>query len=317
MLSNILNWLFHVYSSELVKPWNNFYDARFWETAPSFYFWNPKALTEQKKKPCHDEIMSHAYDNLLEYLRMLPFNHNVCNMSSSNVLYQEYYCKYYRLYVFYCIQNNWYLPLYRKIKSLLYIQPMTGVRGLPWKQDQHFHKHTAARTKWFTDNKGTCPWNTRSHSHTLARMQICHTHISSEFLWKTGRYTVITEQITREVKFRITQTPPFPLPKRNVTELSCQVIRCQVVCVWLFEPLLQFATVNLHLVTSSHNRKRKRKMTEEWFKITSTQFSFWKYDTMDGEVLRWCRCVSGRAWSGVCVSRHISLWGSNSSSTLG
>lgn len=106
---------------------------------------------------------------------------------------REYYCKYYRIDVSYCIHKNWYLPLYRKIKSLLYIQLMTGVRGLAWKKrPQCPHTHTTGRTL-----NGTCPGNTRSHSLALDRMHNCHTRTSLSlriFLCRTAKYN--TAQIT-------------------------------------------------------------------------------------------------------------------------
>lgn len=74
---------------------------------------------------------------------------------SCEFLLQESDCKYYRVNVYYCIQKKWYLTLYKKIKSLLCIQLITGLRGLAW------HDNTHARTH--TNNYGPCPCS----EHTL------------------------------------------------------------------------------------------------------------------------------------------------------
>lgn len=86
-----------------------------------------------------------------------------CDMTSVNV---HSYCKYYRNNISYCIQKNLYLPLYRKIKSLLYIQFMEGVRN----KITNIHTPTW-RTSRFIHINETCPCNTSSHSDTPNCMQ--------------------------------------------------------------------------------------------------------------------------------------------------
>lgn len=107
------------------------------------------------------------------------------------------YCKYYRINVSYCIQKNWYLSLYRKIKSLLYIQLMTGMRGLPWKHDYNIRTHNW-RTFWFIDNNGASPCN--AHAHLATCTTASHTHtsfLSCYFFRRAGNNTLNTAQITR------------------------------------------------------------------------------------------------------------------------
>lgn len=115
-------------------------------------------------------------------------------MSSSNVNY----CKYYRINVSYCIQKNWYLPLYRKIKSLLYIQLMTGMRGLPWKRDYNISARTTGGLvdlSTITEHLHAIRTHTWPHAQRLS-----HTHtlfLSGYFLSKTENNTLNTAQITR------------------------------------------------------------------------------------------------------------------------
>ena len=84
----------------------------------------------------------------------------------------------------------------RKIKSLLYIQRMTGVRRLAWgkkKKNYNAQPHDW-RTLWFIVINGTCPCSTFRHSCQHA--QPPHTSFSQMFRHRKGKYTVNTARIT-------------------------------------------------------------------------------------------------------------------------
>lgn len=141
VLQNKLNWLCYFESSALVKQpalGGIFMSCVYVETASSLSssIPNPTAPKEGEKKDLKT-CSWHPIEAINKYKKIWLFNHrNSCNTSSINVLY---YCKYYRNNISYCIQKNCYLPLYRKIKSLLYIQIMAGVRCLAWKQDYNIY----------------------------------------------------------------------------------------------------------------------------------------------------------------------------------
>lgn len=181
-------------------------------------------------------------------------------MSSSNVLY---YCKYYRINVSYCILKNRYPPLYRKIKSLLYIQLMTGVRRLAWQQDYNIHTHNG-RTLWFVDIYRMSMQNAYIHTYFPACTAAAPTHISFfpdispldmeiQSKYSTNHEHGLEGYFSKG-KFRNIHISQFPLPNTYFAEYSCYVIRNDLGSEVL-SVTLQPSLLNLHLETSQQNNK--------------------------------------------------------------
>ena len=202
-------------------------------------------------------------------------------MSSSNVLY---YCKYYRINISYCIQKNWYLPLYRKIKSLLYIQLMTGRRCLAWEQDYNTHPPTNTHTTGGLYDSSTLREHVhaasshsdalshmhhRRHTRTSPSLRICHRRAGKHSKYGTNHEHELEGYFSvGEVKFRIIRFPNF-LCKKHI--LVSHVTRSYV-GVWVLHVNLSLRlsiyTCRRHYIVTKTLSEKMRLRAEKCLKIT-------------------------------------------------
>lgn len=130
-----------------------------------FFLFDPPAPSEQTIQMKIIHLKLFCSSTCLRH-RSWEFDYSIIRTHVTCLQVNGNYCKYYRINVSYCIQKNWYLPLYRKIKSLLYIQLMTGVRGLARRNKDYDIRTHNWRTCWYIVINGTCPCSTHAHLTT-------------------------------------------------------------------------------------------------------------------------------------------------------